>query len=65
MDDVGNEQAEQASQCTAAMGYSLGTDDFYIRQTALNQACHDDKGQAPIGETLERARKYFDYLKNG
>lgn len=34
----------------------------YLRQVALSQACHDDKGQLPQEETLARAKSYYDFL---
>lgn len=40
-------------------------DDAYTRQTALQQACHDLKGMSDAKETVERARAYFLFLKNG
>lgn len=54
-----------AKQGEELLAYSPLENDFYVRQVSLNQACHDDKGQAPIEDTIDRARKYFDYLKNG
>lgn len=33
-----------------------------LRQQALQQACHDDRGSVPQVETLERAEAYFRFL---
>lgn len=33
-----------------------------LRQIALSQACHDDRGQVPQEDTLAKAQAYFDFL---
>lgn len=33
-----------------------------LRQQALQQACHDDRGSVPQSETLARAEAYFKFL---
>lgn len=33
-----------------------------LRQQALQQACHDDRGSVPQDETLKRAEAYFQFL---
>lgn len=40
-------------------------EDTYTRQTALQQACHDLKGLSDAQDTVDRARAYFAFLKNG
>lgn len=37
-------------------------DKMQLRQAALSQACHDDRGQVPQSETLERAEAYYAFL---
>lgn len=41
----------------------MGTpNNFAAREIALRQACHDDKGSAPIDRTLRRAEQYYQFL---
>ena len=34
----------------------------HLREIALQQACHDFKGGAPLDRILERAKAYLDFL---
>jgi len=63
------EQATQAGELSAG-NQSCGTaglSDFdpnsYYRQNALQQACHDLKGESSAEDTVARAKVYFQFLK--
>lgn len=37
-------------------------DKMHLRQAALSQACHDDRGEVPQEDTLRRAAAYYAFL---